>query len=219
MKILFELRTAIKPKDSNINFDDDSRIEQYCNGLYSFYNVFSQINSEYKVNCKIILVDNTISSIDEIPSNLLSVIGKETEVVLFKKNYYGKFNKGAGLIEAWRECDEIISQYDYFFHHEPRMILNDSKFMQSFLSSPTNMFSLEKENELGYGVRTGYFGSNVEDLRSFYQSVDIDDMVNRSISIEYMMFDYFSRLKTKFVKNYYCCLWNCVSDKNVWIKY
>lgn len=218
MKILLELRTAIKPKKSDITFDDN-RIEQYHNGLDSFYNVFSKINAQYKENCKIVLVDNTISSVNDIPSKLLSVIDKNTEVVVFDKNNYGKLNKGAGLIESWRECDEFISQYDYFFHYEPRLILQDSTFIQSFLNSPSNMFSLEEKNQHGWGVRTGYFGSKVEDLRSFYQSVDIDNMINRSISIEYMMFDHFSRLNTNFIRNYYSCLWNCVSDKNVWIKY
>lgn len=218
MKILLELRTAINAKGSNTNFGD-IRIEQYYNGLVSFYNVFSSISSTYKSNCKIVLVDNTISSIEEVPIKLLNVVDENTEIIVFNKNNYGKLNKGAGLIEAWRECDSIISQYDYFFHYEPRMLLKNSTFINSFLDSPKNMFSLEPINQHGYGVKSGYFGSTVEDIRSFYRNIDVTDMVNRSISIEYIMFDHFSKLQTNFITNYYCCLWNCLSEKNVWINY
>lgn len=217
MKILFELRTALNGKGHNTN-EGDIRAEQYYNGLSSFYELFRNIKSPNKINCKIILVDNTISSINQIPVRLLNLLdqNKETELILFEKNDYGKYNKGAGLIEAWREYDNIISQYDYFFHYEPRMILVDPSFIDYFLNKPGNIFSLENEEQ----VKTGYFGSRVNDIRSFYQSVNIAHMVNNSISIENMMLDYYNKIETEFVKNYHCCLWNYLSyDKNLWMKY
>ena len=121
-----------------------------------------------------------------------------------QKNDYGKYNKGAGDIEMWKDYSEILEEYDYFFHYEPRMLLKDSSFINSFMENPRNYFCLAGDNQ----VKTGYFGVNVKDFKEFYSQVDLDHMVSNFVSIEYMMFDFFENKETEFEKDKHYCLWH-----------
>ena len=142
-------------------------------------------------------MDNTLESIDDVPVQIRECLSDDTFLYVKNKNDYGKFNKGAGDIEMWKEYSEILEGYEYFFHYEPRLLLKDFSFIQSFLDNPRNYFTLSRDDQ----VRTGYFGVSVKDFYEFYDPINLKDMVNNSISIEDIMFDFFNNKNTEFDNN------------------
>ena len=113
-----------------------------------------------------------------------------------------------------KEYSEILEGYEYFFHYEPRLILKDFSFIQSFLDNPRNCFTLCRDEQ----VRTGYFGACVEDLYEFYSQINLDYMVQNFISLEDIMFHFFKQKNTEF-KNATYCLWHDVASGDKYVKY
>ena len=204
-KILIELRTAIDVSGNNFLqlCHGEKRIQQYVDGLSQFYK-----NIEHFKNCDIVFVDNTLESEDNIPTSIRKCLSDDTFLYVKNKNNYGKFNKGAGDIEMWKEYSEILEGYEYFFHYEPRLILKDFSFIQSFLKNPRNYFTLGKVlRDDQVKVKTGYFGVFVKDFFEFYSQIDLNYMVNNFISLEDIMFDFFKHKDAEFDSNTYC-IWH-----------
>ena len=201
MKILIELRTAINVSGNTFLplSHGDKRKQQYIDGVKSFSNYYD----EYE-HCDVVLVDNTLENEGKIPQEIKDVLPEEAFLYVKVKNDYGRFNKGSGIIEMWREYSDILTTYDYVFYYEPRMLLQDFSFTRSFLDNPRNYFSLAREDQ----VKTGYFGAEVKDLFEFYNQVDLDYMVNNFISIENIMFSFFKEKNTEFIKDSHNCLWH-----------
>ena len=205
MKILIELRTAINVDDNNFLAisKGSSRIQQYVDGLKQFFNYTNKFK-----NCDIVFVDNTLSSEKQIPKEIYDVIPEGTFFYVKEKNDYGKWNKGAGDIEMWKDYSDILTSYDYFFHYEPRLILNNFSFFQSFLDNPRNYFSSEYHEQ---GFKTGYFGVNTKDFYEFYSQINLDDMVKNFISIEYIILSFFKEKKNCDITKESFCLWHDVA--------
>lgn len=209
MKILIELRTAINVSGNTFLplSRGDRRTQQYIDGLKSL----KKYSNEFE-NCDVVLVDNTLESENQVPQEIKDSLPKEAFLYVKSQNNYGRYNKGAGDIEMWKDYSDILTTYDYFFHHEPRMLLQDFTFMRSFLHNPRNYFSLALEDQ----VKTGYFGVNVQDFYDFYNQVDLEYMVKNFISIENMMFSFFKEKNAEFIKDASYCLWHdAASDEYV----
>ena len=187
-KILFELRVAtnifkfsfIFPKRKKFR---DSLIE---NGLKLLFDDF--INFE-KFNVDFIFTDNTVSKKNDINSEILKLLPKKTIIQTIKKNYYGKKNKGAGDIDLWNHNRNLIKEYDYFFHYQPRIQIFNKSFIKEFLHNPCNYFSLDQTN---VQFKTAYFGIETKKLIDFIDSTNLDKMVKNRISIEKLFYDYFT---------------------------
>jgi hypothetical protein len=190
-KILIELRTAI-----NIG-NDILRKKDYIEGLNKFFKYQNTIK-----DCDVVFVDNTHEDESQLPNEIMNEIPEGVFLYVKNKNDYGKYNKGAGDIELWKEYSDTLLNYDYFFHYEPRMIINDFSFIESFISNPRNYFCKESS---GCSVKTGYFGVNVKDFYEFYSQVDLDNMVNNKISIENIMYDFFKEKNVDFIENKSYC--------------
>ena len=193
--ILIELRAAIFV-DEYVQKKDyvQSRINDYCQGLKTF---FDKVDTS---KCDVVFVENTCKNEDYIPQQLLEFIPEGTFLYVKNKNKYGKYNNGGGDIEMWKDYMEQISQYDYFFHYEPRMILNDASFVQSFLNNPRNLFCFE-DNPNVSTVKTGYFGVKVLDFKEYVDSIDLDKFVNfegGGVAIESSMRDFWETKNTDF---------------------
>jgi hypothetical protein len=140
-------------------------------------------------NVDIYIFDNTIDKKDTLPKELLEIIPDNVKVINDHANKYGGINKGAGLIESWLYLKDIIEQYDYLIHFEPRQLLINFDFIESFLQNNDNLFTLGQGNK---HFNTGLFCINCKILLSFITNVDINNMVHNRISIEYMFFDFFN---------------------------
>ena len=193
--ILIELRASVVIDDYVQKKDYvESRISDYSKGLESFFN---KVDTS---NCDVVFVENSCDDEDSLPQQILDSIPKGTFLYVKKKNDYGRYNNGGGIIEMWKEYKEQIGEYYYFFYYEPRMILDDASMIQSFLDNPRNLFCYE-DNPHVSTVKTGYFGSKVSDLVEYIDSIDLDKFVNfegGGIAIESSMRDFWETKETDF---------------------
>ena len=189
--ILIELRASIFVDGQDCI---KSRINDYCKGLKSF---FDKVDTK---ECDVVFVENTCENEDSVPQEIMHFIPEGTFLYVKEKNDYGKYNKGGGDIDMWKDYIEQISEYDYFFHYEPRMILDDPSFIQSFLDNPRNLFCYE-DNPHVSTVKTGYFGVRVSDFKEYVDSINLDKFVNfegGGIAIESSMRNFWETKDTNF---------------------
>jgi hypothetical protein len=191
-KILFELRSAINVKKKYFLFDKKKiRIKQYIKGLRSLKKNYS--NLKY---VDFIYVDNTLENSKHIPQQIKSNLPNNCRLLVKFNNYYGKHNKGAGDIEMWKSYINIIKRYNFFFHYEPRMIIKDFSFINSFLKKPRNFFSIAIKSEQ---VKTGCFGVNTKDFMKFIKGINLDKMIVNKMSIENLMYNFFKNKNSEFI--------------------
>lgn len=184
--ILIELRAAINVNDYVFGKDYiESRVNDYVNGLESFFKKLGDND-----NCDVVFVENTCESEEYLPKEILNAIKEGTLLYVKKKNDYGKINKGGGDIELWKEYLNKISEYKYFFHYEPRMILDNASFLYSFLDNPRNCFCKDYDPERP-AVKTGYFGVCVKDFVEYCNSIELEEFVGNGISIENSICSFF----------------------------
>jgi hypothetical protein len=199
--ILIELRAAVNADDFIFAKDRvENRINDYVNGLNYFFKKLDLTKSY-----DIVFVENTFEDEKHLPKEILDAIPEGTFMYVKKKNDYGKINKGGGLIEMWKDYLDKISEYDYFFYYEPRMILDDASFLQSFLNNPRNYFCEEHGTERP-AVKTGYFGVCVKDFVEYCNSIDLEKFVENGISIENSMRSFFENKDTEFEKDIKYCI-------------
>lgn len=162
------------------------RTTQYVNGLTRF---FALLNEHQQNFSNVFIVDNTISSTDMIPKDVLSVIPNTANILLTLQNKYGKINKGCGLIEQWIYMEDILNDYDWIIHFEPRLYLKSFHLIDVFLQKHQTMFTLGKSKD---HFNTGLFCIARKDLQTYIKQVDLVDMCNKYISIENSMFEFFN---------------------------
>ena len=196
-KILFEIRVATKIFNFFEIFSKKKNIRRslYSNGLKLLFD--KSINFE-NYNLDFMYVDNTISSKKSIDIDIIKILPKNTIIRTVKKNYYGKYNKGAGDIDLWKYNLKIIKNYDFLFHFEPRVQILNNRFILNFLNEPSNYFSLD---ETGVQFQTGFFGIKTSELEDFINTVNLDEMISKKISIETMLYDFFKNKKFNLYDN------------------
>ena len=104
-----------------IDIPKTKRIKQYQNGINKIF--------EFNKDCDIIIADNG--------NNFNFKLNGKITVIKNNPNNYGKINKGAGLIEIWRNNIELLKQYDYIIHFEPRQLLINNDFINDFIKRNT----------------------------------------------------------------------------------
>jgi hypothetical protein len=189
--ILVELRTSIFPQGCSFSINSmEDRVSQVVSGLDSFFKMTGDLKEKFEVH--FLFVDNTIGCKEDIPEQIIKILEKNSsEILLLNKNYYGSRNKGAGLIESWREHIDIILKYKWFLHFEPRTYIKKECFITEFCKSPRNLFKVFSENEVVIPhFYTGIFFIDPKKLDSFISSSDLESMVSQSVSIEYSLKDF-----------------------------
>jgi hypothetical protein len=199
--ILIELRAAINVDDYIFAKDCvENRINDYVSGLKSFFEKL-----DFTKNCDIVFVENTCEDENHLPKEIIDAIPEGIFMYVKKKNDYGKINKGGGIIEMWKDYLDKISEYNYFFYYEPRMILDDESFLQSFLNNPRNYFCEDYDPQRP-AVKTGYFGVCVKDFIEYCNSIDLEKFVENGINIENSMRSFFENKNTEFQKDVKYCI-------------
>lgn len=196
MKILCELRICTNIQDSylfktNQLVNNELRLQQYITGI----NKFIELNNK-NINENIIdvyITDNTISSENTLDKLLLDIIPKNVKIITCINNNYGCFNKGAGDIEQWLYCKDLIKEYDWIIHFEPRQMLLSNQFIDSFIENPRNLFSLggpynTKDLNSNYHFNTGLFCIESKLLIEFINGINLHTYKE---SIEYTFFNFF----------------------------
>lgn len=189
------------------------RIQQYVNGLNS---LFQSPRFEIARTSEIVargrnpaidlyIMDNTVPITDTIDDSILSVLPENVTVINDTCNTFGAYNKGAGCIEQWRYLRDHLRKYQWIIHFEPRMQVERFDMFDSMLDQPRNLFTTfnsykpttpsthpiqPRSNDTPDHINTGIFMIRSDDLLKFIDSIDLIRMVQNSISLEYLMFDY-----------------------------
>jgi hypothetical protein len=190
-KILCLLPICCYPANMSSN-NGAERIQQYVNGLSKF---FEYIDILKKHNVDTYITDNSIKKDSKLPLEILTIIPEHVIISTSLNNHFGAINKGAGLIEQWLYCKDIIVKYDWLIHFEPRQLLLNFNFINNFLENPRNLFALGNDKK---HFNTGLFCIETGSLLHYSTSVDLNIMSTRYISIENDLYNYIIKHKIKF---------------------
>jgi hypothetical protein len=191
MTILILLTICINPENAYSLKEKKTRLEQYVNGIKRFL----QYNNYKNDNVDIYITDNTIEKNHSLPSEILDILSKNINIITCMNNNYGKYNKGAGLIEQWLYNKELIKKYNWLIHFEPRQLLESNYFIESFFKNKRNLFTLNKNTK---HFNTGLFCIETKYLLNYIHSVNLDNMVKNYISIEDHLYSYFNNKKINY---------------------
>ena len=168
------------------------RIEQYIKGFESLKN-----HGVFDLFENILLIDNTCSNKSKVPKKIAKLFPDHILFNFTNKNNFGLINKGAGVIDSLYCCKDQIIKYEFVFYFEPKLILNNRSFIDNFINSPRNLFSISEEHPQ---VKSGYFGSVSSELIEFLNSVNIQKMIDEKLNLENLIYDFFNNKKSEFVK-------------------
>jgi hypothetical protein len=178
------------PTNSGSNRGEE-RIQQYVKGLVKFFE-YNDVLKKHDVD--IYVVDNSIKDGDSLPQDILAILPDNVKINTCFKNEFGSKNKGAGLIEQWLYCKDIIEKYDWFIHFEPRQLLLNFNFINDFLEKPRNLF----KTSIVTSFYTGIFAIETKVLLKFSNAIYLHEMCRLSKSIEYILYDYFIHFEIPF---------------------
>lgn len=176
--INIDINSSLYKKSELTN--NEVRYKQYFDGIKKIY----EINKDKNID--IYISDN--SDFFNKNTNIKEYI-KTTSIIIIKDvtNNYGKINKGSGLIENWLYNKDILREYDWIIHFEPRQLLQSNIFIDSFLENPRNLFTMGKNMR---HFNTGLFCINSKVLLDFINEITPEKLVNNNMSIEYVIYDF-----------------------------
>jgi len=195
MKTLLLLNSSMVVKKPYFSRDyikieyGNKRINSYVDGFINLQKL-----EIYKMFDETILIDNTISSAKNVPDQIIKLLPKNTIFLVDKNNTLGRTNKGAGMLKSLEKNVSFFKDYDFIFYFEPRLILKSSEFIKQFFENRINSFSMES----GKRVKTGYFGSTSNDLIEFINSYKAEDLVEKNLHIELLMYEFYEKKNTNF---------------------
>ncbi len=195
MKKLLLLNTSIVVKKPIFSRDTvkieygDKRIQSYIKGLEALNNIDIINNFD-----DIYIFDNTVNNQKSMPKEIINVLPEEAKYFCNKNNKVGRKNKGAGMLETLQNNSKELLNFEKLFYFEPRLVINDSNFINEFLLSDKNYFSIESDKR----VKTGYFGSNTYDLIQFLESTKVKNLIDKNLHIELLMYDFYANKSTEF---------------------
>ena len=99
------------------------------------------------------------------------------------------------MIEIWRNNIELLKQYDYIIHFEPRQLLINNDFINDFIKNPRNLFTIGKEQN---HFNTGLFCIKTSTLLQYIQYNSPQLLVTKRLGIEYSIYNFFLRNKIHF---------------------
>lgn len=190
IKKLLHLRNTngIKKKKKKLQWGFQ-RLKQYSFGLERLEQL-----DVFKDFSNVTFTDNTVPSKILIPRNIKKPLPLNTNYILRRENKVGKFNKGAGLIENLQNCIQHIEQFEYLVYFEPRLYADNDYFFKDFLSKPRNLFYKEQNT-----YKSGYFGVSTTDFINFLNKIKIEEVVEKNISVENLLFEEFEQLKPDYI--------------------
>jgi hypothetical protein len=188
MKICAFLPTTIFIDEScslfinNFLADNNTRVEQYKKGIDKFIEL---IHEQTHIDDIYISDNSSFFQNNQIYYEYLN--NKNIKILLGSPNIYGKINKGSGLLENWLHHINVLKQYDYIVHFEPRQILIDNSFIEYFLKHPHNLFTLSQNKN---SFNTGLFVIKSDILVDFITKYSAGYISDNKISIEDILYMY-----------------------------
>jgi len=164
----------------------EKRLKQYQQGIDKIV----ELNKNY--NLDIYIADNGYNFDDKIK------IPECVKVIKNNPNKLGSFNKGSGIIEIWNNNIEILKQYDYIIHFEPRQLLIDNSLIDSFIENPRSIFTYSKNPNAKRHFNTGLFTCKSLDLINFITVIKPEILYQNRLSLEYVLYDFYNNFKINY---------------------
>lgn len=189
----------------NLGLNSEERIGQYCKGFEQVAEVVTKFP-----DFDVYLVDNTVDDPSKVDKRLIEALDKIPTLkgkIFFLDNDYGRRNKGAGLICAWKGfLSRVQTEYEYVVSFEPRQELIDFDFFERFVQHPNSYFRLVRSPVrkfrvfpiLLHQVVTGFAILRRKDMEKYSHGVDLDYMTDNKISIEDDLFDFLFKNQISF---------------------
>ena len=192
------LNSSIIVKKPIFSFDN-IKIEYGSNRIKSYLEGFNSLKDLkiYDYFDKVLIVDNTIKNKKKFPQSIKRLIPENAEYILDNQNVYGRINKGAGMMDSLQKNLQEFKKSQKIFYFEPRLILKDIDFCKNFIHDDKNYFSFESKER----VKTGYFGSITKDLVEFVNQSSVQDIVDKSLHIELLMYQFYKNKNTAFLNS------------------
>jgi hypothetical protein len=208
----------------NSGANSETRIQQYIQG----FKQIAEVSSKYS-DLDVYLVDNTVddpSRVDGRLTEALQAIPGLKDILYFSDNEYGKVNKGAGLICAWRGfLARTKINYDFVISFEPRQELLNYDLFDRFVAHPNSYFRLMRPKVkkfrvfpiMLHQVLTGFSIFRKEDMEKYCKEADLETMVRDRISIEDDLFDFLFRNQVSFeVVSFAGIRWHDAAQNTHW---
>lgn len=187
---ILQLRTAFRPPDMTPE-GLISRYSQYYLGIKAFFDTHRHLLKQTPV--RVFLLDNTITSLDELPTKLSKLIEDEIpEVHFFGDNLWGSQNKGAGEIQGVQYMLSEIQKHRWFIHFNPRQQIKSSYFISSFLEAPRELFTINVNPPPHFN--TGLYATRTASIFRFvsqFTDARLRTMVLRKESLEHLMYAHY----------------------------
>ena len=192
--------------------DGEERVLQYADGFKKFFNIYKNYSNYYN---NIHIVDNTIKNISELDKRIKNEIPENANFVFTQKNNYGKFNKGAGILENWHEIEKLTSNYEFIFHFEPRLKLNSGKIFDTFIKERKTTFLSHTIEQF----KTGFIVFKNVDFKKYLSQRKAEDLCHPYTSLEDDIYHFFKENKKDFTLiDKSDILWHD-SAINSWVEY
>jgi hypothetical protein len=191
---------------NNMLENTTNRLKQYKNGI----NKVLELNKKYNID--IYIADNGLNFENKIKIN------SNIKLLSDNPNNYGKYNKGAGLIEIWRNNIEILKQYDYIIHFEPRQLLIDNYFIDNFMKNPRTLFTYNHIPCPQKHFNTGLFSCKTAEILKFINEFPPEFLVKKALGIEHALYYFYNNNKIQYdTLDKMSLIWYDTAAKKEWI--
>lgn len=186
MKYCIFMPTTIKVSETSSLYrkkqleNNEKRLVQYTEGIKRVL--------ELNKNIDIVISDN--SDFFKNNDHSLKDLVKNIKVINDAPNKYGGKNKGSGVIENWLHSKELLKNYDYIIHFEPRQLLNNNNFINKFLENPRNLFNINKQ---GDHFNTGILCIKSNLLLQFISEYSPEKLIKERLGLEYALYNFMKK--------------------------
>ena len=163
--------------------------------------------------------DNSENKIED--EAFLGLLKKNNIECFFdSSNKYGGINKGAGVIENYISRFDLLKNYEYILHFEPRQKLISTVFFEIFLEKPSNIFKYAERHWRNFyrvnNFYTDYLQFNPPHGSSLLIML-IEPITNQNISMsmKYLIFRR-NNLDFRIVKRLGLCWHNSYLKKDIY---
>jgi len=197
-KFLLQLIASIQPPYCSKD-EVKKRNNQILEGLKKFFEYKEKLKIQ---NCDYHLLENTVLNYDNLSKDIQDFAHENNLKIIFSPhNIYGCKNKGAGEIENFKFAKEVISNYQWFIHFEPRQLLISHQFFDSFFENPRNLFTINKNPDAPRHFNTGLYATESKNIIKFidqFSHSELQNMVSNSSSIEYIIYEFYVKNNIEF---------------------
>ena len=172
---------------------NELRYQQYVRGITKF----AEMTQKYKYDT--FLVDNSVPD-DKFTPELKNIFQKFNIKYLYcppDGANLGAVNKGAGILQAWRQIKTLFKPYTYIIHFEPRQYIHSDFLISRFHSNKGNYIKMR--NRCG-GMETGFFSIESKALLRYINMSLPSHLIKHNISLENDLYKHFIKHNDKLIK-------------------